>query len=82
MGFIERYHATVQHDHAMGKRRHTLQVVRGHDDGAARLAGLAKQRIEHVAGLLVEAGMRLIKKQHIRVVNQRARNRQALLHPA
>ena len=58
-----------------------VQVVGAEEDRAP----LASQRLDEVAhglrGLRVERGRRLIEKHHRRLVEQRPRDRQLLLHP-
>jgi hypothetical protein len=56
--------------------------VRGDEDRLAQAAELPEQLPQLDAGPRVEAGRRLVQQQHQRVVDQRVRQAQALLHAA
>src|SRR6266508_1707790 len=54
-------------------------LVRDHDDSDAVLVELLKNRHDLDAGAAVEIARRFIRQQHLRIIDQRARNRDALL---
>ena len=54
-------------------------LVRDHDDRDAVLVELLKNRHDLDAGAAVEIPGRFIRQQHLRIIDQRARNRDALL---
>ncbi len=56
--------------------------MRGHHHRAPAGRHLAQHVIQHHAGILVQAGVRLIKKHHFRVVQHGPADGQALLHAA
>ena len=59
-----------------------VQVRRGHEDGDAVLQQLIQDRPEIAAGNRIDAVGRLVQKQNLRPVQQRAHQRQLLLHAA
>jgi hypothetical protein len=71
------------HDDAVGEIHRLGDVVRHIDDRLARLAPhVGEQPLHVVAGERVERRERLIHQQHGRIVGERARDRDALLHAA
>ena len=74
--------ALVHHDEAVAQLLRLIHVV-GRDD--ERHAGLLEPEQlvpQHVAGLRVEAGGRLVEQQQVGVVDQAAGDREAALHAA
>ena len=59
-----------------------LDIVRGQQDGALLVAKGADERVDLVTRLRVETARRLIQEQELRIVDQREREREALLLPA
>ena len=53
--------------------------MRDHDDRDATLVELLKNRHDLDAGSAVEIAGRFIRKEHLGIIDQRARNRDALL---
>ena len=76
------HHAAVQQpDDARGIRLRQLRVVRNHDHQP--VAGDFLQKLHHLhAGFAVQRAGGFVSQQHVRVVDQRARNRHALHLPA
>src|SRR5882757_9727584 len=54
-------------------------LVRDHDDGDAMLVELLENGHDLDAGSAVEVAGRFIRQQHLRIIDQRARDRDALL---
>ena len=71
------------HQHAVGQIDRLRDVMRDVNDGLAGLAPhLGEQPLHVVAGEGVERGERLVHQQHGRIVGERARDGDALLHAA
>ena len=67
----------------VGEERRLAQVVRHQDDGEAELLPeVAQHAPQFLAGEGVERGERLVEHQQRRLVDQRAAERDALLHAA
>ena len=70
----------AHHGHAVAHGQRFLLIVGDEDEGDAALALDALELQLHLAAELeIQRAQRLIQQQHIRLVNQRARNRHALL---
>ena len=79
----QRDDAAVIHDgDAVAQALGLIHVVRGENDGAARLLELVDQVPQMAARLGIEAGGRLVEKQQLRIADQRAGHGQPLLLPA
>ena len=71
------------HDHAVGEINRLGDVVGDVDDGLARLApDVGEQPLHVVARQRIKRRERLVHQQHSRIVGERARDRDALLHSA
>ena len=71
------------HQHALGQVDGLVDVVGDHDDGLAGRLPQPQQLVLHgLARLRVERAERLVEQQDFRIVGERARDRDALLHAA
>ena len=73
----------VEDADALADPRDDVEVVRDEQDGRAELGAQRRDQIEHL-GLdrRVEPGRRLVEDQQLRVLRERHRDHDALLHPA
>src|SRR5438876_7678489 len=75
----------IIHDHAVAHHYVAFRIsgdvllVRDHDDRDAALVELLKNRHDLDAGSAVEITGRFIRQQDLRIIDQRARNRDPLL---
>ncbi|GBH25808.1 hypothetical protein BvRS1_28570 [Burkholderia vietnamiensis] len=75
--------AIGQHRDARRQRDHRVEVVRNHHDGQPERAVQRPDQLdEFVGGLRVEAGRRLVEEQQLGLERDRARDADALDHPA
>ena len=73
----------AEHDHPVGERDRLLDVVGDQQDRAVLAAHQpGRVALDHELGLEVERRERLVEQQHLRVVDQGARQRHALAHAA
>src|SRR5262245_32779406 len=80
---LEAARVRTHHDHAIGEVDRLGDIVRDVDDGLFRLPPHLREQLLHVvAGQRIERGERLVHQQHRRVVGERARDGDALLHAA
>src|SRR3954471_22263192 len=70
---------SIAHDHIAPRISGDVLLVRDHDDRDATLVELLKDGHDLDAGSAVKIAGRFIRKEHLRIVDQRARNRDALL---
>ena len=71
--------ALVDDGHAVAELLGLLDVVGGEQDGALLAAEVLHQLVNLQARLRIEAGRRLVEEQHLRIVEEREGQRQALL---
>src|SRR6476646_8797780 len=70
---------SIAHDHIALRINGDVLLVRDHDDGDAALVELLENGHDLDACSAVEIAGRFICQQHLRIIDQRARNRDALL---
>ena len=71
--------AFIDDGHAVAELLGLFDVVRGEQDGALLAAQVLHQLVNFQARLRIEAGGRFVQEQHLRIVEQRQGERQALL---
>ena len=74
--------AVVDDDHAVGQALDLFHAVRGVDERLARRLQRQQGVEDGIAACWVDAGRRLVERQHVGVVHQRARDVQPALHAA
>ena len=79
-GHVGRYAAAGEDQRPVGEAEAAVDVVGGHEHGAAAVAKRPKQFLELLGGLAVETGERLVEQQHRRLVEQRASDSEPLRH--
>ena len=72
----------ADHADALGHQLGLLDVMRGQDDGHARIAQEADHLPHVLPQLDIDAGRRLVEKQHLRLVRQGLGDQHAALHPS
>ena len=70
--------AFIHDGHAVAELFGLFDVVGGQQDGALLAAQVLHQFVDFEARLRIEAGGRLVEEEHLRIVEQRQRQRQAL----
>ena len=77
------YHAVAHYDYGIAHRKRLLLIVRDvYERDAELLLHTLKLNLHLLAQLKIERAERFVKKQHLWLVNERARYRHALLLPA
>ena len=71
--------AVLDDRHVLAQPLDELELVRGEDDGHAGVRALAQHAAHHVDAGRVEAGERLVEHEHLRVVDERDAELDALL---
>ena len=74
--------AVVDDGHARAQLLELGEDVAADDDGLAHRPQFAEQLTQLDPCARVEAGRRLVEQEHLRIVDQRVRQAEALLHPA
>ena len=75
--------AAAEHRDAVAQRLRLDEIVRAqHNRATARARQLANRLVELLRGCRVETRRRLIEKQQVGIVDERSRQREALLHSA
>ena len=72
-------HSVIDDRDAIAETLRFLDVMRRHQNGAFLRAQLLDQVANLEAHLRIEPGRRLVEKKHLRIVDQREREREALL---
>ena len=77
-----RHHYLHEEGHAIGPLQPTLEVVGREEDRAPCAAQPTDEAVEHLRRLLVQAGVRLVEQKDGRIMQDGARDGEALHHPA
>src|SRR5205823_9074206 len=73
--------AVVEHDELVAELRRLLHVVRREEERLAGSLEPAQTLPDEMSGLRVESRRRLVEHEQLGIVDERASNQQAALHP-
>ena len=79
LGGVEDQATVIQLDRSIARPANEIQIVRRHDDRGARGVDVAQQLEDAARRPLVQVSGRLVRDQDERIVDERARDRHALL---